>query len=360
MKPMRAFIIIMAITTILAGCQSEKNNLVESGSAVKAVLKSPSTPEGGDYFTISGSIESEHFASLSTRNMGYVSRVYVKVGDRVRKGQLLIDINSEEIDAKKAQAQAGLKQAEAQLSVAHNNFERYTELFNENSASQKELEDITLQYEIAKASHERALQIENEINAMMAYSHIRAPFSGVITSKIVKMGDMARPGQTLMSLEAPGKFVARALVPESLIENIEKGQDVTVFVKSLGKSLKGTITEVSGSSLNSGGQYMTKMDLEEVDDLKLFSGMYVSVLVPAPGKTASKSIFVDQNALVQKGELDGIYTVSESGTAILRWLKLGQRMGDQVEVLSGLAEGEKYIVSSEGKLFNGAKIANQE
>ncbi len=357
---MRTIIILMAITSILMGCQSEKHSQSDSGSAVKVVLKSPSAPEGGAYFTISGSIESEHFASLSTRNMGYVSRVYVKVGDKVRKGQLLIDINSEEIDAKKAQAQAGLKQAEAQLAVAQKNFERYTELFKENSASQKEMDDITLQYEIAKANHERALQIENEIDANMAYSHIRAPFAGVITSKTVKMGDMARPGQTLMSLEAPGKFVARALVPESSIEYVEKGQDVTVFVKSIGQSLKGTITEVSGSSLNSGGQYMIKMDLEDVKDTRLFSGMYVSVLVPTPGREASKSLFVDESALVRKGELDGIYTVSESGTAILRWLKLGQRMGDQVEVLSGLAQGEKYIASSEGKLFNGAKIANQE
>ena len=359
MKPMRTFIILMAITSILAGCQSEKNNQVDSGSPIKVVLKSPSKPEGGAYFTISGSIEPENFASLSTRNMGYVSKVYAKVGDKVRKGQLLIDINSDEIDAKKAQTQAGLKQAEAQLKVARKNFERYTALFTENSASQKELDDITLQYEIAKANYERALQVENEIDAMMAYSHIRAPFSGVITSKTVKMGDMARPGQTLMSLEAPGKFVARALVPESSIENIEKGQQVKVFVKSLGKSLQGTISEVSGSSQNSGGQYLIKMDLEESKDIKLFSGMYVSVLVPVPGET-SQGLFVDQSALVQKGELDGIYTVSESGTAILRWLKLGQSMGDQVEVLSGLSQEEKYIASSEGKLFNGAIVANQD
>ena len=174
------------------------------------------------------------------------------------------------------------------------------------------------------------------------------------------MGDMARPGQTLMSLEAPGKFVARALVPESSIEYVEKGQDVTVFVKSLDQTLKGFVTEVSGSSLNSGGQYMIKMDLKDAKGVKLFSGMYVSVLVPTPGKEASSTLFVDESALVWKGELDGIYTVSESGTAILRWLKLGQRMGDQVEVLSGLAEGEKYIASSEGKLFNGVKIASQE
>lgn len=359
MKPMRTMIIILAIALTFAGCQSEKSDQKSTDSAVKVVLKSPVTPEGGGFFTASGSIESEHFASLSTRNMGYVSHVYVKVGDKVKKGQRLIDINSEEIDAKKAQVKAGLKQAEAQLTVAEKNYNRYKELFDKNSASQRELDDMTLQYEIAKANYERTLQMENEINAMMAYSHIRAPFSGVITSKSVKMGDMARPGQNLLSLEAPGKFVARAMVPENSIEKVDQGQQVNVFVKSLGESVQGTISEVSTSSQNSGGQYMIKIELQGAEKVKLYSGMYVSVMIPVPGQSAN-SLFVDQNAIVHKGELDGIYTVSESGTAILRWLKLGKDVGDQVEVLSGLAQGEKYIASSEGKLFNGANIKNQQ
>ncbi len=358
-NPMRTFIIIMAAAWMLTSCQSEKNNQSDASSAVSVVVKSPAEPDGGAFITASGSVESEHFARLSTRNMGYVSKVYVKVGDPVRKGQRLLDINSEEIDAKKAQAQASLTQAKAQLTVAEKNYERYRKLFEEKSASQKELDDMTLQYEMAKANYERTQQIEKEIDAMMAYSHIRAPFSGVITSKNVKMGDMARPGQPLMSLEAPGAFVARAMVPESSIESVKKGQRVTVFVKSLGKTLEGKVTEVSASSQDSGGQYLVKVDLEMIDEVKLFSGMYVSVMIPVPGQ-GSQSLFVDQSALVRKGELDGIYTISESGTAILRWLKLGQHMGDQVEVLSGLNPDERYIASSEGKLYNGVKVTSQE
>lgn len=350
-------ILIMA-AVITTGCQSEKKSNTDALQSVSVQVKTPVVPEGEGYFSASGTIESEHFARLSTRMMGYVSKVYVSVGDRVRKGQLLIDINSDEIDAKKAQALAGLSQAEAQLAVAEKDYQRYEKLFSENSASQKEFDDMTLQYKMARANYERARQVENEIDALMAYSHIRAPFSGVITSKSIKMGDMAQPGQALMSLEAPGKFEANAMVPETSIEHVEKGQKVTVLVKSSGKSVQGTVSEVSKSSLNSGGQYLVKIELPKSGLDNLFSGMYVSAVFPVSGE-GSKKIFVDKSSILTRGELDGIYTVSESGTAILRWLKLGQEMGDQVEVLSGIAEGEEYIVSAEGKLYNGVKINKQ-
>jgi len=355
---MRTLFLVLVATALTISCQSEKNSDTNGQQPVRVTVKTPSVPEGEGYFTASGTIESEHFASLSTRMMGYVSKVYVSVGDKVRKGQPLIDINSDEIDAKKAQALAGLSQAEAQLSVAEKDYHRYEKLFEENSASQKELDDMTLQYKMAMANHERAKQVENEINALMAYSHIRAPFSGVITSKSIKMGDMAKPGQALMSLEAPGKFEANAMVPETSIEHVEKGQKVNVFVKSSGKSVEGSVSEVSKSSLNSGGQYLVKIELPESGLDNLYSGMYVSAVFPVSGE-GTKKIFVDKSAIVTKGELDGLYTVSESGTAILRWLKLGQEIGDQVEILSGIKAGEEYIVSSEGKLYNGVKIIKE-
>ncbi len=110
--------------------------------------------------------------------------------------------------------------------------------------------------------------------------------------------------------------------------------------------------------MNSGGQYLVKIELPGSGLDNLFSGMYVSAVFPVSGQ-GSKKILIDKSAILTKGELDGIYTVSESGTAILRWLKLGQEIGEQVEVLSGISEGEEYIVSAEGKLYNGVNITKQ-
>jgi hypothetical protein len=87
--------------------------------------------------------------------------------------------------------------------------------------------------------------------------------------------------------------------------------------------------------------------------------MYATVQFPVTKKTNNAAIMIPTDALVTNGSLTGVYTVSESNTALLRWLRLGRTFGDQVEVLSGLTQDEKYIVSAEGKLYNGATLAIQ-
>ena len=89
--------------------------------------------------------------------------------------------------------------------------------------------------------------------------------------------------------------------------------------------------------------------------------MFVNVQFPiATPKVAltktSEKVMVPESALVQQGQLNGIYTVANGNTAILRWLRLGKTYGNQVEVLSGLSADEPYIIAAEGKLFNGAKV----
>jgi multidrug efflux pump subunit AcrA (membrane-fusion protein) len=166
---------------------------------------------------------------------------------------------------------------------------------------------------------------------------------------------MANPGMPLLSLEAPGAYVATAMVPETQIMHVQKGENVEVTIKSTNVSIPGVISEVSISSQNTGGQYFVKIDLKETKDVQLYSGMFVSTNFPIKNGE-STTILVPKNALIQKGQLTGIYTVSQSNTAILRWLRLGKTYGDNVEVLTGLNKDEKYIASAEGNLFNGVKL----
>jgi hypothetical protein len=83
--------------------------------------------------------------------------------------------------------------------------------------------------------------------------------------------------------------------------------------------------------------------------------MFVSTIFPTDSKS-NKQILIPMEVLHKKGELEGVYTVSSSNTAILRWLKLGRPIGDHIEVLSGISADEQYIISAEGKLYNGVKI----
>jgi multidrug efflux pump subunit AcrA (membrane-fusion protein) len=100
---------------------------------------------------------------------------------------------------------------------------------------------------------------------------------------------------------------------------------------------------------------MVKIALDKTD-VPVLSGMFVTVQFPVETQKKTEMVLVPKEVLVTKGQLYGIYTVSESSTALLRWLRLGRAYGNQVEVLSGLSANESYIISADGKLFNGAKV----
>jgi RND family efflux transporter MFP subunit len=359
---MKKYIYLLTLTTaslFITSCGSEdKKAVADNSPAIIVQVSQVSEANNSPFLAVSGKIQSVNSADLSTRMMGYVTKVHVNVGDKVTKGQLLVSINNTDLQAKRAQVEAGITEATAAFNNAQKDYNRFKNLYADNSATQKEMDDITSNFEMAKARLEAAKQMKNEVNAQFAYSNITAPFSGVITSKTVTEGDMANPGQPLISIEAPGNFEVMAMVPETEISQIKNGVQVDVLVKAINKTLKGKVTEVSTSAKNTGGQYLVKIALDKTD-ANILSGMFTTVQFPVEKKSNTELVLIPTEILVTNGQLSGVYTVSESNTALLRWLRLGRTYGDQVEVLSGLSAEEAYIVSSEGKLFNGAKLSVQ-
>ena len=357
---MKKQIYILALTTatlFVTSCgEQDSKTAVVNAPAIPVTVQAVTDHGNSSFLAISGKVQAANSAQLSTRTMGFVKNAPVNVGDRVSKGQLLVAINNTDLQAKRAQVTAGITEAAAAFNNAQKDYNRFKNLFADNSASQKELDDMTASVNMAKARLEGAKQLKNEINTQFAYTNITAPFSGVITSKNVKNGDMASPGQTLIALESPGAFEVMALVPETEIAQIKTGTQVTVTLKSINETLAGTVKEVSPSALQTGGQYLVKVTLETIT-AQVRSGMFATVAFPVEKqKGAVVNVMIPRAVLVTNGQLSGVYTISSSNTAILRWLRLGRTVGDQVEVLSGLNANERFIVTSSGKLFNGAKV----
>ncbi|MCR9182714.1 MAG: efflux RND transporter periplasmic adaptor subunit [Flavobacteriaceae bacterium] len=346
----------LAITALLlSSCgNSEKDTVTDNRAALKVTTKAPAASSGSN-LTVSGEVVAVNNATLSTRMMGHVNRVHVNIGDQVTQGQLLISINNSDLQAQRARVNAGINEAQVAVNNAKRDFDRFTALFAQNSASQKELDDITAHYEMAKARLESAKAMKAEVDAQFAYSNISAPFSGVVTNRFVEAGAMANPGMPLIAMEAPGNFEVRASVPEGVISQIKPGETVEVLVTSINKTISGKVTEVSSSSSMTGGQYPVKVVLE--NDAALKSGMYATVQFPVPQtEKTPQLVTVPQEAIVTQGDLRGVYTVSQQNTAMLRWLRLGRSFGNEVEVLSGLNADEAIIIEAEGKLYNGAKV----
>ena len=345
---------------LFSSCKGKKETPAAANIAPVAV--STATPggtvEGG--IAISGKVEALQTAQLSTKLMGTITRIYVKTGDRVRRGQTLATISSQDITAKRAQTSAAILEAEANVKNAQKDFERYTNLYNKQSASAKELDNVTLQYNAAKARLEAASQMKNEVNAIAAYSTITAPFDGVVTQRMADEGNMANPGMPLLVVEQNTQLQISATVSEDQVGLLKKGSKAQVEIKAAGKTIECVVNEISPSSQLTGGQFEIKLSIPESQKKDLYAGMYVNVFIPVTGAAVptqpSGVVLVPTSSLVQNDQLTGIYTISSNNTALLRWVRTGKVYGDQTEILSGLAANETYIQKAEGKLYNGVPV----
>jgi len=282
----------------------------------------------------------------------------VNIGDHVHKGQLLATISNDDMLAKRAQADAAIAQADIAIKNAQKDYNRFQALYKQQSASAKEVENVTMQYTAAKSALETARQMRNEVNAMLSYTALTAPFDGVITQRNADAGSMASPGMPIVTIERAGSFQVVASVPEGSINQLKQGQKATITINAINKTLNGNISEISTSSQATGGQYVVKINIPEAEKNGLYGGMYANVSIPVSSgvQNSSNIVLVPVSGIQQKDELTGLYTVSAGNTALLRWVRLGKTYGDKVEVLSGLSKNERYITSADGKLFNGAPV----
>jgi RND family efflux transporter MFP subunit len=349
---------ILVATTILflSSCSdSVKEHKSDNGKPVQVQLKTATQRPVGR-INVSGQIESQETAAISTRVMGFISSIKVKPGDRVEKGQLLVTISNGDILAKRAQAEAMRSEAEAALKDAQKDYQRFEELFKQLSATEKEFENAALRLNSIKAKSEAARQMENEVTEMLAYTHLIAPFSGLIVQKIIVEGSMASPGMPILILEKDDRYQVKAFVSEDDVDNIEVGMIASFTVKSSGKKFSGAVSEISPSSQFTGGRFQIKIDVPSIDNKEIQSGSYVNVSIAASDQSQIQSLFVPASAIIHKDQLSGLYTVGEDQTAQLRWLKLGKISGDEIEILSGLKPQEQFIAQSDGKLYSGVPV----
>ncbi len=348
----------VAVTMGMQACGGDKKENRKGKTTPDAAVKLQTVKmvNQPEQLSFSGKVEASEHSNISTRIMGQIEKYYVEAGQKVSRGQLLLQIKNKDILAKKSQIKANMVKAEAGLKNAQKDYERFKILFSQKSASQKEMDDMTTRFNVAKADLEAAQQMESEVNEMLRYAAIRAPYSGVVTRKYMNDGDLAAPGMPLIAMEKKGSFKVMARIPENEIAKIKKNTPVKVKINALNLLVDGVVAEVNPSALYTGNQFEAKIVLRPAaaQQGKLFSGMYAKVLLNTEGTPA---IMIPKKVLIKKGQLTGVYTVGADNTAILRWIRTGKTAGGMVEVISGLSSGEKFIVSYKGKLWNGAHVA---
>lgn len=351
---------IVAVLVLIAGygCSSSDEPETKTAKAVSLNVQKARQNQSAATNRYSGTVSSDHAVNLSTKIMGQITHLDVGVGDYVKKGDVLVRIKDDNLQAQKNQAEAGLAEARAGLQNAEKNYQRYKNLFKQESVTQSELDNITMKYDMAKAKVQRLEGKLNEINDMLDYSTLRAPFNGHVTAKNMSEGDMASPGRPIISFEQKGALKVELTIPETQIHLINVGDTVSVNVTAANlRNVTGRVSNVSTSGSRGSRQFKVEVRLPDLEkNSSIRSGMFADVGLESE---AGSVITVPQSAIVERGQLMGLYTLSSNSTLVLRWVRLGEKMNGSVEVLSGLSTGESFVTSVEGTLREGQKVNPQ-
>ena len=345
-------VLAVALTLSACGGTDEPAPSADDGPAVPVRIAEAEAEPLPQRFRYTGTVQGVRRVPLSTKLMGRVARLTVEEGDRVQQGQTLVRIDSDNVQAQKRQVEARLREARANLQNVETNFERIKALYERESATQKELDDMKTRYESAQAQVEAMENRRAEIDDMLSYAAITAPMDGYVVEKRIEEGAMAAPGHPLLVVETIDALKVIAQVPENEINRFAEGDTVAVEVGALEQTLRGTVTEINPSGHPASRQFRVQVRLMDAP-AGIKSGMYAQVLLQ---KGEERMTTVPESSLVNRGQLTGLYTVSDDDRAVLRWVRLGSRYGGRVEILSGLRAGERYIAEADGRLHDGQKV----
>jgi multidrug efflux pump subunit AcrA (membrane-fusion protein) len=339
-----------------------------------------------------GTIRSRRQAVLSARIVAPVVAVHANEGDRVTTGQLLIELDDREVKSLLARAEAellaareGLDEAEAGIQAAEKTvksaqssrelvsltFRRHQALLEKRSVTQQEYDEARARLVAADAEVERSVAVLASVKArkrqaqakieqaeaglvtartVEGYPRITAPIDGIVASRTAEVGNLASPGVALMAIDQTS-YRVEANVQESEIRHITLGQLVRIRVEALGKEVDGPVSQLVPAADPQSRTSVVKIDLPQMPGLH--SGLYAEARFSVGER---KAIVVPRSAVVDRGQLETVMAVDGERVARMRLIKTGRETSAGVEVLSGLTEGDQYIVSGADKVADPSRL----
>jgi membrane fusion protein (multidrug efflux system) len=290
--------------------------------------------------SIPAGIKAREATLLSSQILARIENIHVRAGENVVKGQLLVTLESEGLKAQLAQAMAMVDASQALLTEAKTSFERAQTLKEKGLVSQSELDNAVTSFRRYGSELVAAKQRKQAAQTALEYSKITSPFSGVVVERSAEPGNMASPGQLLLSLYDPLTLQIEADVRESLAIQLHIGRKITVKVDSLGKEINGTIVEIVPAADPNARSFLVKAGIEF--DPVLRPGMFARMLIEDGTKTV---LSVPVDYVKSFGQLDMVWLLKE-GNLSRRFVRLGKSQLDQVEIVTGLNSGDTLALSA--------------
>lgn len=338
-RPMNR-LVLLAIPLVTLACSSaEPGRMADVPDAVVVEVSAPASGTAGATFP--ATVVSRRTAEIATRMSGTVERVAVDVGDAVRAGDPLVDLDAGDIAAR-------VRAAEADLAMARRTHGRIERLAGAGAASASELDAAVATLEGAEARL-------SEARAQEAYAVVRAPFDGVVSRRDVDPGDLAVPGRPLLVLMAPTALDVRADLPAERAGDVRVGAAARVHLTGGGAPVAVRIARVV-HALEPGARTFRVEAALPVSAGSVPPGSYARLELAGSGESGR---WVPADAVVSRGQLRGVFTV-EDDTLRLRWVRLGRSSGDAVELLSGADRGVDVVRRPDPELRDGTPVARAE
>lgn len=286
-----------------------------------------------------GTIRPVREATIASKVLARVVDVTVTAGQTVRQGEVLVRLNDEEQQARMRQAEADRDLRSAEFELARIDFDRAMQLVRSQSISQAELDGVRTKLQTTQANLDRSNRAIEESKVFLDYTTIVAPFDGKVIEKSVQTGDTVTPGQPMLTLYDPRQMQLVANVRESLAMKLQPGQQLNAEIETLGLRCFATVSEVVPKADASSRSFEVKVTGPCPDGV--YSGMFGRLLLPLEDEDV---LLIPKASVHRVGQLTFVKTLDNE-----RWLRrsiqLGRQFEDQVEVLSGLKEGEQIMIT---------------
>ena len=283
-----------------------------------------------------GTVRAAHETEVGAKIMARVLAVHFHAGQHVEKDQVLIELGKSDLEARLSQSQAAVDGASAALDQAQTNYDRIVRLRAQDSASEFEFTTATNELNAAKANHQKARSAAHEAEAVLEYATIRSPLDGVVIDKAVDVGDMVKPGQTVLRLYDRLQLVAT--VRESLATKLQVGQQLPVTLEALELRCHGTISEIVPEADVLSRAFHVKVSGPCPPGV--IPGMFGRLHIPLGER---QELQIPRAAVRLVGQVPCVYRVVGDTQVERAFVQLAGEHGDQVAVASGLSAGDRIV-----------------
>ena len=312
--------------------------------------------EGGLRRTFSGTVRAGQEASLTFRVGGKVEEIMVEVGDRVKKDQVLAQLDPYDYELSVKNTESNLKSARAAYKNSESNYQRNKPLYENRSISKVELDEYETQRNSDRAQVEALEAQLAQARNQLAYTSLKAPFGGFISAKEIDEFENVISGQPIFTLVDPGELKVDAGIPESLITRVREGEAVSVKLESLpGTELAGVVSEVGVALDTSTGTYPVTVKISNPSP-EIRPGMAAEVTFTF-GFTGGTGLIVPTSAILEDIQTGDRYLwIFSEGTVSKRQVKTGALVTEGIEIISGIKGGEIVVTAGVHRIEEGQKV----